>query len=232
LVKRGWHVVLGSPFNLKAGPDHEAQLLGESCDVIVRHYKTDWWGERESVWIGGEVPRDAAPLERELGVVLGAMLAGRVVVVNPFGSVLTQNKRAMAICWERMREFSAASQAAIRRAIPETLRLEGLDARAVVREKDDWVLKTDYGCEGDGVIVGRETTREAFVDALQRARSGRWVAQRWIDARRDELGRATNFGVYVIAGRARGVFARVSKGVTDNRAECAATLVRPAKGRA
>ncbi|MBI3072278.1 MAG: glutathionylspermidine synthase family protein [Deltaproteobacteria bacterium] len=224
-AKRGWRVVLGSPFNLEAGRDGDARLMGEPCRVMVRHYKTDWWGERESAWLGGEVLRDAAPLERELGVLLGAVLAGRVAVVNPFGSVLTQNKRAMAFCWERIGDFSAAAQAAIRRVLPETRRLEAFSAAALAAEKDAWVLKSDYGCEGDEVVVGRDVTSVEWADALRTARPGRWVAQRWFDAQRDANGCATNFGVYVVAGCARGVFTRVARGATDVSARAVATLV-------
>jgi glutathionylspermidine synthase len=223
--RRGWRVVLGSPFNLETGPGSEARLMGERCDVIVRHYKTDWWGERESVWLGGDALRDEAPLERELAVVLGATLAGRVAVVNPFGSVLTQNKRAMAFCWERFLDFSVEAQAAIGRVIPETRRLEGLDAAELGRDKDAWVMKSDYGCEGDEVIVGRAVTSVEWADALRTARPGRWVLQRWFDALRDDAGRTTNFGVYVAGGRARGVFSRVSLGATDALARCVPTLV-------
>ncbi len=46
--ERGWELVLGSPFNLTAGPDHTALLFDTPISVMLRHYKTDWWGERAS----------------------------------------------------------------------------------------------------------------------------------------------------------------------------------------
>src|SRR6201999_2780696 len=46
LEARGCRVVIGSPFNLRPG-DGRAGLFDVPCDLFVRHYKTDWWSERE-----------------------------------------------------------------------------------------------------------------------------------------------------------------------------------------
>ena len=47
---RGARVVLGSPFNLRPDGQGGVAMFGVSCSVIWRHYKTDWWGERRTVW--------------------------------------------------------------------------------------------------------------------------------------------------------------------------------------
>src|SRR5262249_18097857 len=47
LEARGCRVVTGSPFNLTRARDGRVALFDIPCDVIVRHYKTDWWSERE-----------------------------------------------------------------------------------------------------------------------------------------------------------------------------------------
>ena len=41
---RGLQVVLGSPYNLQPAPGGRVALFGTPCDLFIRHYKTDWWG--------------------------------------------------------------------------------------------------------------------------------------------------------------------------------------------
>jgi hypothetical protein len=156
LEARGAQVVLGSPFNLRVAPDGRAAVMDTPCDLIVRHYKTDWWGERQPVWAHETPLPDPEPLLGPLGVIAQATLAGRIAVVNPFGAVLPQNKRAFAFLWEERGRFGANGQRAIARYLPYTLRLEAADRDALAREQQAWVLKSDYGCEGDEVIVGAE----------------------------------------------------------------------------
>jgi hypothetical protein len=51
--------------------------------------------------------------------------------------------------------------------------------------------------------------------SIDKARPGRWIAQRYFEARLDAAGEATNLGVFLIAGQAAGFYARVSPGATD-----------------
>jgi hypothetical protein len=219
----GCRVILGSPFNLgRAGV--RATLFGVACDVLLRHYKTDWWSEREPARDDDAAFADAEPLAAQLGLVLDAELAGKVAVMNPFGAVVLQNKRTMALLWEAIDRFSPASQAAIRAYVPYTIRLERL-APAERAARADWVLKSDYGCEGAEVVIGADVDDAAFADAIAHARPGRWIAQRFFAARRDDGGRATNVGVYVVGGEASGFFSRVHTGATDDHATTVATLI-------
>ena len=48
--RAGFDVVLGSPFNLTAERDGGLGLFGRRCHLLLRHYKTDWWGERQPIW--------------------------------------------------------------------------------------------------------------------------------------------------------------------------------------
>ncbi len=219
---RGWSVALGSPFNLRRSGRGVA-LLGQPCDVIVRHYKTDWWGERLAVWHDDLAFADPRPLEAQLA----AVLASACAVVNPFAAVVPQNKRAMALMWECMDRFSPAAQAAIRAHVPETVRLEGIDSVRLLADKDDWVLKSDYGCEGAEVLVGRETPADSFAEALVQVVRSRWIAQRWFAAQPSGDGATTNLGVYLVAGERAGLFSRMQRGATDRRAVTAPTLVMP-----
>lgn len=224
---RGWEVVLGSPFNLAPGEGGRVTLFGRPLDVVLRHYKTDWWGERTPVWNDAETFPDPTPLTRPLQLLIEAMLDRKVVVLNPFGAVLTQNKRMMAFLWEHLDSLSAEAQAAVRDHIPETTRLEVMHPEQLVAERDDWVLKSDYGAEGDEVIVGRVVTPEVWAASLAQATPGRWIAQRHFAAVESASGESVNHGVFLVAGEAAGLYARVQQGPTDVYAESAPTLVTP-----
>jgi len=203
----GHRVVLGAPFNLGTASDGRASLLGEPCDVMLRHYKTDWWGERLPVRDDEPPVADAAPLAEPLLHLLQAAVEGRTAVLNPFGAVLTQNKRAMAFCWEQITRFSTTAQTAIRRYLPETVRLERIREH-LWQQRQDWVLKSDYGCEGAEVIVGPQVDQATWEDALQHAIASRWVAQRAFTPLPESDGAVLNHGVYLLAGRAAGLLLR------------------------
>jgi glutathionylspermidine synthase len=210
---RGWSVVLGSPYNLTSTSDGVA-LFGRPIDVMLRHYKTDWWTERASAWDDDELP-DQAPLEGPLRVMLGGMASGTLAVVNPLGAVLAQNKRAMAFLWEHLHRFSLASQRTIEQLVPFTSRLETLHREQLVAEQREWVLKSDYGAEGEEVVVGRAVDRGTWLASLEHARPGRWVAQRHFEAETNAAGEVANYGVFLIAGEPAGLYVREQVGPTD-----------------
>ncbi len=218
----GHRVTLGSPYNL--GFDGErTTLFGDAVDVIVRHYKTDWWGERESVWTSEEVS-DRRPLDGPLRAVMAGMAEGRVTVINPFGSVLTQNKRAMAFMWEHIHRFPLEAQATIQRYVPVSARLETVHSELLLAGREDWVLKSDYGAEGEEVIVGGMVSDATWRETISEARVGRWIAQRYFEADTTEAGETTNLGVFLVAGAACGIFARMQAGPTDGTAKSRGVL--------
>ncbi len=224
LEDAGFAVVLGSPYNLTFD-GRRARLFDEPVDVLVRHYKTDWWGERESVWRDCTVA-DAAPLEGPLRAMLAAMAAGTLAVINPLGSVALQNKRAFALLWEHLGRLPPEARAAVERYIPLTRRLEVMHAAELIAQREDWVIKSDYGAEGEEVLVGRDVDAATWRLALDRARPRRWVAQRRFAPETDAEGAAVNYGVYLVGGRASGLYARVQAGATDARAMSAAARVQ------
>ena len=223
LERAGCQVVLGAPHNLRftGGRLH---LFDRAVGIVVRHYKTDWWGERASAWTTEELP-DSEPLRQALEAALGAAAEEAAVFVNPFGSVLPQNKRAMAFMWEHLDDFSAASREVIARHVPHTVRLETLHEEQLKAEREQWVLKADYGAEGSEVLLGCDVDDGAWNLSLASARRGRWIAQRHFTAATNAAGEATNFGVYLVAGQAAGVYARVQRGATDERALSVPVLV-------
>ncbi len=224
---RGARVVLGSPFNLRPDGQGGVAMFGVSCSVIWRHYKTDWWGERRPIRRSEPPYADAAPLGA-LELLTAAVARGRCAVVNPFGAVLTQNKRMMALCWEALERFSEPSRRIIRRYLPFTARLEALPTRRLCDERALWVLKSDYGCEGEEVVIGAETAPARWAEALADALPARWIAQRRFQPLCDRRGRSINYGVYLVGGRAAGMFSRLQSGGTDRTATCAPTIVRAA----
>ncbi|HVR61079.1 MAG TPA: glutathionylspermidine synthase family protein [Polyangia bacterium] len=230
--QRGFRVVLGSPFNLHDDGAGGVAMFGVPCPVVWRHYKTDWWGERRPIWRSEPPYADGDPLWRPLSLLAAACARGRCRVINPFGAVLTQNKRLMALMWEAIDRFSARARALIRRYVPPTYRMEAMAPARLRAERARWVLKSDYGCEGEEVLIGAETSAREWSNAIADALPGRWIVQQRFEAL--PLGRASadrrptlaNFGVYVVAGRAAGLFTRLAGGATDRTARAAATLVR------
>ncbi len=221
---RGIPVVLGSPYNVEAAPGGGVQVLGQRVDLILRHYKTDWWGERLPIWKDEPPYDDPDPLDGPLSVLLDAEQAGRACVANPFGALIPQNKLAMAFFWEHLGRFSPRSQATIRAHIPETLRAERLGAERLCAERADWVLKSNYGCEGDEVILGALVDDEAWGDCVDMLQPGTWIAQRRFDAAPLAPGWLPNLGVYLIGGVPSGLFVRLTSADTIT---CADTLVAP-----
>jgi glutathionylspermidine synthase len=222
---RGCEVVLGSPYNLGSDDDGTLRLFDASPTVLLRHYKTDWWGERASAWDDEVIP-DARPLDGPLSAVFTAMLGRRCAVVNPFGAVLPQNKRAMAFMWEHVHRFSPHGQEIIREHVPVTSRLETMHEEQLIAQQAEWVLKSDYGAEGDEVILGAKVTDELWRASLEHAREGHWIAQRYFVAEENAQGETENYGVFLVAGEASGIYVRTQAGPTDHRAVSVPVLVR------
>ncbi len=229
LEDRGCRVTLGSPFNLGVDDQGRVTAMGEAVDLIVRHYKTDWWGERETIWTNQAPFPDPDPLSRELTLLLEAENEGRVTIVNPFGAVITQNKLAMALMWERRDLFSEQARDWIAEYIPETRRLISMNHEDLKR--DEWVLKSDYGCEGDSVLCGPFVKPKDWQLALATAITEHWIAQRFFEVapiNDEQTGDAAlpNYGVYLIGGRAAGFYTRLSQKATNYSSVTAPTFIR------
>lgn len=224
LESAGVRVVCGSPFNLRGTP-RGIEVLGEPVDLIVRHYKTDWWGERIPVWKDAPDYSDPDPLYHSLGALLSAELNGEVTVVNPFGSVVTQNKLSLAFFWEEQGRFSPRARAWIRKYIPETLRMTSVDPRRLLDEQDGWVIKSNYGCEGEETVCGPFVSGEVWRKAVEQARAEQFVVQRFFRVKADEGGRLANYGVYLLGGSACGFFTRLSRQSTGYAAVTVPTFV-------
>jgi glutathionylspermidine synthase len=216
---KGCEVQLGSPFNLTRTEGGGVALFGTPIDVVLRHYKTDWWGERLRIFSDEDDVPDKEPLEDELFKLLDAEQRGKVSVVNPFGALLPQDKLSMAFMWQHTERFSPAGQQAIRDLIPETRRLDDLDREQLKSEREQWVLKSDFGCEGDEVLVGPNVEDEQWHKGLLECLPHMWVAQRYfqVSPLAGEEGQQwlPNFGVFLVGGESAGLLVRLAeKGVT------------------
>ncbi len=220
---RGRRVVLGSPYNLQHD-EGALSVFDAPFQVLVRHYKTDWWAERASPWTDETVP-DIEPLREPLAAVFAAQAEGRCVVVNPFGAVLPQNKRSMAFMWEHLHRFSPHAQTVIERYVPISARLETLHEEQLRVQRAEWVIKSDYGAEGDEVVIGATVSDATWREALSKARPGRFIAQRYFAAETDAAGATINYGVYLVAGEACGLYAREQAGATDAHALSVPVLI-------
>jgi glutathionylspermidine synthase len=224
LEAAGMRVVRGSPFNLRR-TTRGLEVLGVPVDLIVRHYKTDWWGERLPVWADAPPYPDPEPLHEPLGALLSAEASGEVTVVNPLGSVVTQNKLSLAFCWEEQRRFSPRARNWIRKYIPETYRVGRVGAARLLAEREEWVLKSDYGCEGEETVCGPFVGEDIWRQAVEQARPAHFIAQRFFSVRPDESGRLANYGVYLVGGSAAGFFTRLSRQGTGHAAVTVPTYV-------
>jgi hypothetical protein len=111
--------------------------------------------------------------------------------------------------------------------IPETRRITSLDPRQLKRE--EWVLKSDYGCEGDSVVCGAFVKPQDWQLALTALIPRHWVAQAFFDVApiedepsADKL--LPNYGVYLLAGRSAALYTRLSRNATDYTAVTAPTF--------
>jgi glutathionylspermidine synthase len=226
LAAAGARTVRGAPFNLHAAGNHVG-LFGMPIDVLLRHYKTDWWAERASPWRDEPPPPDAAPLSRELALIAAAMQAGTLAVANPFGAAIAQNKRLLALPWERPELFAADLRAEALVHLPETRFLESVPRAQLIAERAAWVLKSDYGCEGEEVVLGRDVDAAHWAQCLDLAVPGRWAVQRAFTPRREADGCSANHGVFLVGGRPSGIYTRRSATATGRDARSVPTLVRP-----
>ncbi|MFT4703761.1 MAG: glutathionylspermidine synthase [Bradymonadia bacterium] len=205
----GCEVVLGSPFNLQRLPGGRIGMFDKEIDVVWRHYKTDWWGEREVAHTASPELMDVEPLEQTLWL-LTAEDAGEVIVLNPFGSMVAQDKRSLSFFWEHMDRFSEASKKTIRAHIPETYRFETIGMDRLLSERSEWVMKSDFGCESEEVVIGPFCVDQDWHEELYGMYEGRWVAQRFFETQSFEDGRVANLGLYLVGGAPAGMYVRMS----------------------
>ena len=150
-------------------------------------------------------------------------MGSRTPISNPGAAILVQSKR-FPLAWEDL----TVELPTWRALLPETRSPRDADWRG----NDGWILKPALGRVGEDVgLRGVVETREW----KSIARSARWWPAHWVAQRRFEAvalehdGEALYpcLGVYVIDGRAAGIYGRVARRpLIDARSRDVAVLTR------
>jgi len=176
-----------------------------SIDAVFRFYPAEW------------LPRLGSPSRWRLFIA-----GGHTPSTNPATAILVQSKR-LPLTWKSLRCCTRTWE----RFLPETVSV----SRAVLRS-DDWVIKPAFGRVGESVgIRGVTPVRElAQIRTAAWWRPSAWIAQRRFRAvplREDDTESYISLGIYVIDGKAAGVYGRVSrKPLIDHEAQDLAVLIK------
>lgn len=192
---------------------------GERVGAIVRFFPAEWMPElgRRRKWESyfGESGGAASPTASGASAADATVGdANSVLLTNPATALLVQSKR-WALLWDRL-ETRVETW---RRLMPETVdpRVARRRSRALPRSAfvgDQWVLKPAMGRVGEGVLVpGVASKDEKAVRRGARRDPRGWVAQRRFFSVpiQSPIGPLhVCLGVYVVDGRAAGMYARAS----------------------
>lgn len=173
--------------------DNHASIFGRRVKYFVRFYPAEWMIHTKN----GK-----------------AWLSSSAVISNPLHSIFSQAKR-LPLIWEKT-ELELPTW---RKLLPRTRKLDPQDF-----VKHSWVIKPNLGRIGEGIylpgVTNKKEKRKILLAAARRPRA--WVAQEAFEIK--SIG-SENFpiypclGVYVIDGKATGIYGRVSSsGLTDERA--------------
>ena len=197
--------------NWSAGFAHTADSRRRARPaLLIRFFNTDWLPRlrRRSQWTpwfaGGKTPMS-----------------------NPGTSVLIQSKR-LPLIWDKLRSPMTTWRA----LLPETRCPSELDASAL----KDWVLKPVLGRVGVGLAMPGITEEAKYKKILRQARRDPtgWAAQRLFESvpvPTPQGPRHICLGIFTIAGRAAGAYARMTaKPLVDGYAEEIALLIRGGGG--
>jgi glutathionylspermidine synthase len=150
---------------------------------------------------------------------------GRTPVCNPGYAVLSQSKR-FPLIWDQLQ----TPLPCWRRLLPETRAPDD-----IADYDESWILKPALGYEGEDIAIERVTEQDSINEIRQRAckNPSMWVAQRRFEVvpvRTPDGNLFPCLGVYVIDGRAAGIFGRAAvRPLIDERAREVVVLIRPEK---
>ena len=167
---------------------------GERLSVLYRFYPLEYMAEQANV------PALARATER-----------GELASVSAFSAIHAQSKLSMARAWQYEPDLAGG-------AFPETFAFRDRDGSALLREREEWVVKRDLSRVGDHVIVGALETDEAFRAALDGIAEAEhdgevWIAQRYVPPGHviTPWGpRCLTLGVYLLDGVFAGYLARLT----------------------
>jgi len=212
LIDRGLRAHLCCPPQLRwqAGRAYvQSPRFRGAVDLIVRFYQGEW----------------LSTLAASTGWV--HLFCGRTMVANPGSALLVESKR-FPLTWNDLK----VGLPTWRRILPEPR-----DPHTVrVKDADQWVLKAAFCNNGDEVAIRHALPPGQWRKALWSARlnPGRWVAQQRFEPVPvlTPIGAVHPcLGVYVIDGRAAGIYGRITRGhIVDYSAIDAAVLIEKEHG--
>lgn len=85
-----------------------------------------------------------------------------------------------------------------------------MDKDQLRTQKEQWVLKSIYGCEGAEVIIGAFTKPEEWERSINALEPNQWIVQQFFSIQPQPNGSLPNFGMYLIGGTASGILLRIS----------------------
>lgn len=183
-----------------------AHLRGEALSSVYRFFQGEWLATRAN-WRAGR------PL----------LAGGATPVANGPAAVLSESKR-LPLLWKPF----GARVPTWTEFLPETREPHAVDWW----REDDWLLKGAYSNNGDAVLRARQMTpRRRWLARLEAQLSRRaWVAQKRFEVQPVWCPKGQPWrpclGVYVIEGRAVGVYGRVSRSeIVDYAARDVAVLI-------
>jgi glutathionylspermidine synthase len=192
LRRHGIEVHLGNPRHLLFDQGKLFMRFGSAAlplSLVVRFHQAEWLSHKSHASIAAHLLGDA-----------------ETPLINPGYAMLGESKR-LPLVWDDL----GLEMEAWRRLLPETR-----DPREVPWLSDStWLLKTSFCNTGDSVSSPLTMPRRKWMRAAADATlfPGRWVAQRRFEVLPIDTPWGSMYpciGVYTIAGRACGVYGRLS----------------------
>lgn len=130
------------------------------------------------------VPNRVTP-SAGLDAVAGALAAGTLPMFVSAAAWLLGNKINFAWLWEDIDDLPEVDQALIRRYVPRTWALTAAELPRALAGQHDLVIKPADGSAGYGVLLGRETSAQAWEEGLRAAiDEGGFILQEYMQADR------------------------------------------------
>jgi glutathionylspermidine synthase len=214
LRDRGVGVVLGSPEHLTCGRFGRPRLMNTPVDWILRFFPGEWFHYLD----------DLRAWRRAVT---------KIPVVNPLSRLIRQSKGLFAL-WREEALLDAADTRLLNRHTPHTEFFKTDHIADYLARREHWVMKKIFGRMGDGVLIGRLCTPEAWQKAVAAAagRPGDYIAQHAFSPQCAHDGARMLYpalGVYLIDGAFAGYYSRADEaGFTTHEAYYAVTAVETA----
>ncbi|MBF4615495.1 glutathionylspermidine synthase family protein [Curtobacterium sp. VKM Ac-1376] len=169
-----------------------------------------------------------APTVRWAGGVLRQLENTAVPIVSPLSASFFGSKRSLAALWESDTRsvLSPAEEAAVERLVPWSTPVPSESDSAAVRaafvercveQQTRLVLKPAFGASGNGVVIGWETNRDDWINAITDIGGSAYVVQEAVRPVTEQFpteemnghrGWRLNYGFFDLAGGFAGAYVR------------------------